>query len=72
MSLFVKDEPGQTAFFSPAKIDTVQARQEELEVQKKQKKLEEEVEDQIKLRKRNKRLKKFNDEKIDKEFELKS
>ena len=39
MGLFIKDEPGQPMFFSPAKIAAVQAHKEELEAQKEQEKL---------------------------------
>ena len=46
MGLFVKDEPGQAMFFSPAKIAAVRARQDELEAQKEQEKLEKELEHQ--------------------------
>ena len=46
MGLFIKDEPGQAMFFSPAKIAAVRARQEELEAQREQEKLEKEVERQ--------------------------
>jgi len=46
MGLFMRDEPGQAMFFSPAKIATVRAHQEELEAQKEQEKLEKEVERQ--------------------------
>jgi PAS domain-containing protein len=46
MGLFIKDEPGQAVFFSPAKIAAVRARQEELEAQRNQEKLEKEVERQ--------------------------
>lgn len=49
MGLFSKNEPGQAIFFSPAKIATVRARQEELEAQKEQEKLRKEAERQIRV-----------------------
>ena len=55
MGLFVKDEPGQAMFFSPAKIAAVRARQKELEAQKEQEKLEKAVERQIKATERGRK-----------------
>jgi hypothetical protein len=74
MGLFIKDEPGQAIFFSPARIATVRARQEELEAQREQEKLEKEVERQKigRLRGSVKLRKLRNDAKLGKGFELKS
>ena len=52
IGLFLKDEPGQAIFFSPAKIAAVQARQEELEAQKELEKLEKKTERQKKVNER--------------------
>ena len=49
MELFAKNELGQAMFFSPNKIAAVRVCQEELDTQKKQKKLTKEMKKQCKI-----------------------
>ena len=62
MSLFMKDELRQAMFFSSAKITAVQTRQEELEAQREQEKLEKEVKCQDKAAERERKAQKAQEQ----------
>ena len=73
MGLFTKDKLGQAIFFSPAKIAAVRIRQEELETQKEQEKLEKNWSGKMRLLRGSTNLRKLkNDAKLRKRSGLKS